>query len=238
LDFVALGEFAERIGDLPTTRAVGEAFTQLVRSFGLHSASASELRHTPEGRICTFSFITWPREWQEIYAQEEYARHDPIPLLARLAMRPFDLAVAFGDCEKTEKRAAYAAWVAEIGVRDVFAVPMHYPGDDIGLCVTVAERPIDDPAERHALLFASIHVLHRCRDLNNQAQEKSVKAALSEREIACMGWVLEGKSDRDIGQILGISHTTVHFHVERVKQKLGVRTRVQAAKLVLSLGYI
>ena len=53
-----------------------------------------------------------------------------------------------------------------------------------------------------------------------------------------MRWVLEGKSDRDIGQILGISHTTVHFHVERVKKKLGVRTRIQAAKHVLSQGYI
>ena len=52
-----------------------------------------------------------------------------------------------------------------------------------------------------------------------------------------MRWVLEGKSDRDIGGILGISPTTVHFHVEQIKRKLGVRTRQQAARVVTSLGY-
>jgi DNA-binding CsgD family transcriptional regulator len=50
--------------------------------------------------------------------------------------------------------------------------------------------------------------------------------------------VLDGKSDTDISAILGISHTTVHFHVERAKKKLGVRTRTQAAATVVTLGYL
>jgi DNA-binding NarL/FixJ family response regulator len=49
---------------------------------------------------------------------------------------------------------------------------------------------------------------------------------------------IKGKSDTDIGKILEIPHTTVHFHVERVKKKLGVRTRTQAAAIVVSLGYL
>jgi DNA-binding CsgD family transcriptional regulator len=53
-----------------------------------------------------------------------------------------------------------------------------------------------------------------------------------------MKWVLEGKSDRDIGQILGISITTAHFHVESAKRKLGAATRIQAARLLIELGYI
>lgn len=36
--------------------------------------------------------------------------------------------------------------------------------------------------------------------------------------------VPKGKSDTDIGMILGISHTTAHFYIERAKGKLGVRT--------------
>jgi DNA-binding CsgD family transcriptional regulator len=50
--------------------------------------------------------------------------------------------------------------------------------------------------------------------------------------------VLDGKSDTDIGKILGISHTTAHYHVERVKKKLGVRTRTQAAAMMRTLGYL
>jgi DNA-binding CsgD family transcriptional regulator len=40
------------------------------------------------------------------------------------------------------------------------------------------------------------------------------------------------------GHILGISHTTVHFHIERVKIKLGVKTRTQAAAIIVTLGYL
>lgn len=238
MDFAAIGKFVETIDRLPSTEAVGEAFTGLIDGAGLLCASASELRHTPEGRVCNFSFNSWPRDWQETYARENYVRCDPIPLLARLAVRPFDLATALNACRKTAARESFAAWLRELGIRDAFACPMHYPGDDIGLCVTLAARPFDDPLERQALHFASMRVLQRCREIGSQQQEQSVKAALSQREIDCMRWVLEGKSDRDIGPILGISHTTVHFHIERVKQKLGVRTRIQAAKMVVSLGYI
>ena len=49
---------------------------------------------------------------------------------------------------------------------------------------------------------------------------------------------MKGKSDRDIGKILDISHTTVHFHIEGVKRKLGVKTRTQAAGLIVAMGYI
>jgi DNA-binding CsgD family transcriptional regulator len=50
--------------------------------------------------------------------------------------------------------------------------------------------------------------------------------------------VLKGKSDTDIGRILDISHTTVHFHIERAKKRPGVKTRGQAAAIVVSLGYL
>ena len=37
-----------------------------------------------------------------------------------------------------------------------------------------------------------------------------------------------GKTDWEISQILGISAKTVNFHVENVKRKYGVTTRIQA----------
>ena len=36
-----------------------------------------------------------------------------------------------------------------------------------------------------------------------------------------------GKSDRDVGQILGISDQTVHQHMEAAKRKYEVATRMQ-----------
>jgi len=237
MDLSRAEKFIDLLPELETPEAVGAAFSELIRPFGFVGASASELRHTPQGRARDFFFSTLPSGWREIYESRGFARDDPIPLLAWLNWRPFNMREAFDDCEKTEKRRAFEKWVSDLGVVEVFAVPLHFPGSDVGLCVSVASRTFDRPAERLALQFASSHLLVRCHELF-RARPALVKCPLSARELECMRWVLEGKSDTDIGQILSISPMTVHYHIENAKKKLGVRTRLQAAQLVVSRGYV
>ena len=64
------------------------------------------------------------------------------------------------------------------------------------------------------------------------------KITLSPRQAECLFWVQQGKSSRDIGTILGISHRMVERHVFRACRKLGVRTRIQAVVRARSLGLI
>jgi len=57
--------------------------------------------------------------------------------------------------------------------------------------------------------------------------------ALTRRERECMHWIAEGKTDDEIATIVGIKRTTVRFHVDSAREKLGAITRAQAvAKLV------
>jgi DNA-binding CsgD family transcriptional regulator len=57
--------------------------------------------------------------------------------------------------------------------------------------------------------------------------------ALTAREAEVLYWVIQGKTNRDIGDILGTSPRTVHKHLEHVFEKLGVETRTAAAGLAL-----
>jgi DNA-binding CsgD family transcriptional regulator len=52
--------------------------------------------------------------------------------------------------------------------------------------------------------------------------------ALTAREREVMDWLSGGKTDRDIAAILGISYRTVHKHLQRIYDKLGVETRTAA----------
>jgi DNA-binding CsgD family transcriptional regulator len=54
-------------------------------------------------------------------------------------------------------------------------------------------------------------------------------ARLTVREREVLGWIAAGKTDRDIGDILGISPRTVHKHLQRIYEKLGVENRTAAA---------
>ena len=64
------------------------------------------------------------------------------------------------------------------------------------------------------------------------------EVALSPRQTECLFWVQEGKSSRDIGTILGVSHRIVERHVFKACHKLGVKTRLQAVIRARTLGLI
>jgi DNA-binding CsgD family transcriptional regulator len=117
-------------------------------------------------------------------------------------------------------------------------VPIHYPGGDLGLCASIANCPIDSAFKRDAMQMVSLFTYQRCRQLGGQSETSFAPRLLTPREADCMRWVLKGKSDTDIGGILDISHTTVKFHIERVKKKLDVKTRTQAVATLVFLGYL
>lgn len=56
---------------------------------------------------------------------------------------------------------------------------------------------------------------------------------LTAREAEVLYWVIQGKTNRDIAEILSLSPRTVHKHLEHVFEKLGVETRTAAAALAL-----
>lgn len=57
---------------------------------------------------------------------------------------------------------------------------------------------------------------------------------LTAREAEVLHWVARGKTNRDIGDILGTSPRTITKHMEHILEKLGVETRTAAAALALA----
>ena len=53
--------------------------------------------------------------------------------------------------------------------------------------------------------------------------------SLTVRESEVLLWIAKGKSNRDIGDILGLSARTVNKHLEQIYVKLGVENRASAA---------
>lgn len=56
---------------------------------------------------------------------------------------------------------------------------------------------------------------------------------LTPREGEVLSWVTQGKTNREIAIILGLTAGTVKFYVERILAKLGCETRTAAARTVL-----
>lgn len=61
---------------------------------------------------------------------------------------------------------------------------------------------------------------------------------LSSREMEVLSYITQGKSNKEIAAILGISHQTVKNHVTSILRKLGVEDRTQAAIYSLRRGWV
>ncbi len=62
----------------------------------------------------------------------------------------------------------------------------------------------------------------------------SLSFKLTAREAEVLYWVVKGKINRDIADIIGSSPATVKKHLERVFAKLGVETRTAAAGMAMN----
>jgi DNA-binding CsgD family transcriptional regulator len=68
---------------------------------------------------------------------------------------------------------------------------------------------------------------------NQHSVEALASLKLTPREAEVLLWISEGKSNQDIGVILGASTGTICKHVEHILSKLKVENRTTAAVIAL-----
>jgi len=64
----------------------------------------------------------------------------------------------------------------------------------------------------------------------------AARFTLTQREAEVLLWLSRGKTNRDIGEIVGMKPRTVNKHLEHIFEKLGVETRTAAAAAALSVS--
>ena len=132
--------------------------------------------------------------------------------------------------------ALYNDYYRAIRIDHAMAVPIHV---DRRLLVSFvfnrAGRGFAEE-ERDALELIRPHLgnLYRlCAALGRSGWAPAQDWQLTPREQDVLRWLSAGKTDRDIGAILAISPRTVHKHLQRIYEKLGVETRTAAVARAL-----
>lgn len=188
---------------------------------------------TPRDSRQTAGLISnYPPEWTDHYLKQHYERLDPVIVRAHLREEPFEWGLGADNRKLNPVQAQFFDEAAQFGIRCGLTIPLH---DGLGAIAAVTfasderRRPFRKTVTRHRkaleLMAANLH-LHARRKIFPDVRLKGVW--LSPRERECLGWLAQGKSARDIGQILNIAERTVVFHIENLKRKFGVRTTFQA----------
>jgi DNA-binding NarL/FixJ family response regulator len=146
------------------------------------------------------------------------------------------------------------------GPRDLLIIDVTLPdGAGLGLlgelraagwprCLVLS--PHDDPYTVRAALGAGVrafvvsggrrtpHGVAPAVALRSRGALTGGPEGLSGRELEVLRLVAEGRTNRDIGEVLGLSALTVKSHLARIARKLGTGDRAEMVALALRAGAI
>ena len=215
-----------------------EDFQETINAFGFTSCASGAWSGIGKGRTNRFFFNSWPPDWLEIYNRGNFFPDDPFVQESHRRMESY----LWTELESTQAlaprgREIYDATRA-FGWKEVMGIPVHGPADYQGFVAIATTGPVTLPARDRTFLEMAAHAIHnRCRKEIGFGLSPELPR-MTAREIECMTWVAVGKTNWEIGQLLGISASTVHFHVESAKKKLNKSTRTEAVALLVLHGLI
>jgi DNA-binding CsgD family transcriptional regulator len=133
--------------------------------------------------------------------------------------------------------ALFNEYYRRIGIDHVVAVPLFV---DRGLLVSfVLNRNRTDFSDRECALLNLVRdpLAALYRNLLARKKDRGFSALpVTPREREVLSWLAAGKTDRDIGEILGMSPRTVQKHLQHIYEKLGVETRTAAVVRAMEMS--
>jgi LuxR family quorum sensing-dependent transcriptional regulator len=167
-----------------------------------------------------------PAAFFDAFDDRKLLRHHPLVQQALVSSEPFTTRQIQASDLTPEQAKALEFIGTQLNLTAGFIVPVRRNGALLGIVSYGGVNCSLGPIERSILhLLAHTALVHAL-------EVKDVKdmppANLSPRELQCLQWASRGKTDAEIGVILGISARTARFHIENAKRKLGAATRVQA----------
>ena len=217
-----------------------EEMLKIASVFGLKHLSYGTINLPPEiNNDRALVITTYPLEWHKCYFDNSYIDIDPIVKVAASVVSPVDWR---SISRKAPAVKSFFENAQEFGVGSQgLTIPIRGRLGEIALfSVTSDER--DETWD--AFVKANVSYLlifawnfHNCvlRILGATTQSP---IALSHREATCLRMKALGRTDNEIGEILGITKRTVSFHLESARSRLNAVNAVHAVAKALSLGLI
>ncbi len=190
-------------------------------------------------------YVTKPVRQSEVLAR--IGAHLQTARLMNQARSALD---AFGNAmlavTPRDGRIVWQTPLARQWMHDYFSLPEGGAGTPAPLAAWLAggdmSKPLTITRGASRLLLSAVDVSGSeqwtivLREESDSARVQALMALLklTQRESEVLHWVMMGKTNRDIGDILGTSPRTVNKHLEHVFHKLGVETRTAAAAVALN----
>jgi len=125
-----------------------------------------------------------------------------------------------------------------------FVVLTTYEGDeDIYQALAAGAHAYVIKGQPHNMLVDAIRRVRRGTNyvppaLMHKLDARNALEELSAQELRVLKMISEGRSNRDIGAVLGVTEATVKYHVSEILARLGAKDRTEAVVIALRRGLL
>lgn len=222
-------DFIERMERAHDAVGVERCLLDLAGLFGFTSVFGGVVPtpETPRSEITSRILLQrMPSEWTKRYNERGYLFRDPIVSHLQNARAPFTWDDAYEVCGRSADVRLIRREATEFGLRYGHVVPIPTLDGSIAAISFGGSDPETSAEAKDALTFAASYAIGRFLHVPRQSVDAAVR--VTPREIDCLLWAAEGKSDWDIATILGISRFTVLKHIRSARDKLDAANRTHA----------
>jgi LuxR family transcriptional regulator, quorum-sensing system regulator CciR len=187
-----------------------------------------DLRHTQKNVI---HFDNYPISWATYFTENGLYTQDPVLRASLTSNVGFPWIDVPKMIEITSRQRSILERAAKNGLGDGYTVPANIPGERCGSCSFATRRGLAAPVKNFPLAHLIGGFAFQAARRLNQADSmpQQLRSHLTQRQRDCLLWAIKGKTDWEIGRILGLKKETVSEYLETARERYGVTKRLPLA---------
>ena len=242
----SLQNFVNKTSVIETTEELIACFLKEMASFGYDRMAFCLLSdHSDIGLEAGVGYINnYPSDWLSHYFANGFDQFDPVLSYGRQKLGTFSWDEIKQRMPMTKKQEACLYLGEESKLFNGNFTPLWGPHRFSGISLATSEKTdaCSSCSEMPDLItaycnhfYVVFQRLHQDVSLNNEFFENVYLTPL-EKEV--LTWAAQGKSDNDIGEIMGMSHYTVNYHLRKIFKRLNAHSRIVAISKAIYYGLI
>jgi LuxR family quorum-sensing system transcriptional regulator CciR len=218
-----INEFLEAFRNVTNESSLLEALDRVTWSLGFTGFALGHHVDLSRGAADAIRLTNYADDWVAHVIDRGYFADDPIHLASTRTANGFAWHEVDRFISLSPRHKQILAEAAGFGLTTGFTIPVHVPGEYNGTCSFAASS--SDRLHKNAFAFAQLcgsFAFEAARRIMQRHRHQPTRIPdLTPRQLEALVLVGRGKTDHEIGDILGVSHSTAHEHVEGARRAYG-----------------
>lgn len=249
LEMIQSVRFTEPTGIRPAAEALRDAAVSIagLRTAVTHNIASREPMRDCNGAVLASAIFGFRSDEPRWWEAPQLALSSPIVHACRVESEPF-WCNAQGFHARAPNTLLDSVDLHDFRIRAMTAaalvIPIHLPFGQIAAASFLSPDPdASDLSMAYAQAADALAALARAFiqsyvKVTDRARPGMAGVSLTKREVECLRWAAAGKTNDEIGIILGLQRTTVRFHIRSASTKLDAVNRDQTLFKAAQLGFL